>query len=394
LKESFVADILPIITEATNGLAKIVAMFNWRTGDKSLADTLGKIDEEGTGAIVTMEQSEAQADSLIDKLASMGDYWTLDDNGKKTWDALAAELIELFPQLDTVINEDKNVIMNNTKAIKDNIAEWTKLEEKRILDENLAEKKKAIAEQYAAALDKEIEAEVKETEAAGKRKTAIEQINAALEENSVLSSVLRAKFGTDTVTAENANDMLAWLKENGYDTSELGAEAIDEWYALQSEADALREEAAKMTAEADAATESYNQYAEALARKLGITTSETDELTESIRVLKEELKTMPTTSIYVPSAVTGASRAIGDSYIPYDNFPALLHRGEKVLTATEARQSSSNDIDYTQLENRIISAIQSGMENATVNSYIDGQAVTDTVNRYNINAVKAKRFTT
>jgi hypothetical protein len=34
----------------------------------------------------------------------------------------------------------------------------------------------------------------------------------------------------------------------------------------------------------------------------------------------------------------GAPKAIGDWNVPYDNFPALLHRGEMVLTATQARQ--------------------------------------------------------
>ena len=34
-------------------------------------------------------------------------------------------------------------------------------------------------------------------------------------------------------------------------------------------------------------------------------------------------------------------RAMGIDYVPYDNFPALLHEGEKVLTAGEARQEKN-----------------------------------------------------
>ena len=38
---------------------------------------------------------------------------------------------------------------------------------------------------------------------------------------------------------------------------------------------------------------------------------------------------------------SGHQRAMGIDYVPYDNFPALLHEGERVLTAGEARQEKS-----------------------------------------------------
>lgn len=38
---------------------------------------------------------------------------------------------------------------------------------------------------------------------------------------------------------------------------------------------------------------------------------------------------------------SGSSYAIGIDYVPYDNFPALLHQGERVQTAEEARSGGS-----------------------------------------------------
>lgn len=41
-----------------------------------------------------------------------------------------------------------------------------------------------------------------------------------------------------------------------------------------------------------------------------------------------------------PAALNG--KAYGFSYVPYDNFPALLHEGERVLTASENREYGQN----------------------------------------------------
>lgn len=44
----------------------------------------------------------------------------------------------------------------------------------------------------------------------------------------------------------------------------------------------------------------------------------------------------------------GNPYAVGLSYVPYDNFPALLHQGERVLTAQEARsQGDSRTVEVT-----------------------------------------------
>ena len=46
------------------------------------------------------------------------------------------------------------------------------------------------------------------------------------------------------------------------------------------------------------------------------------------------------TSGRVSSRRSGHQRAMGIDYVPYDNFPALLHEGERVLTAGEARRQT------------------------------------------------------
>lgn len=50
-------------------------------------------------------------------------------------------------------------------------------------------------------------------------------------------------------------------------------------------------------------------------------------------------KTITSTSTSPDAARRGMGNAFGLARVPYDNFPALLHEGERVLTASQARQA-------------------------------------------------------
>ena len=85
--------------------------------------------------------------------------------------------------------------------------------------------------------------------------------------------------------------------------------------------------------------------------------------------------------------------AKGLSAVPYDDYVARLHRGEMVLTASQARRyRDAGGVDMSDLENRIIAAICAGMSNATVPVYLNGKDITDEVNRNNMRSVKGRRY--
>ena len=88
-------------------------------------------------------------------------------------------------------------------------------------------------------------------------------------------------------------------------------------------------------------------------------------------------------------------KAKGDWYVPYDNYPALLHRSEMILTASQARryrEGETGSMDLTALSGVIVSAIREGMTGAQVNSYLDGKLVTDEVSRIMGEDMTARRF--
>ncbi len=48
------------------------------------------------------------------------------------------------------------------------------------------------------------------------------------------------------------------------------------------------------------------------------------------------------------------SNAFGLNYVPYDNFPALLHEGERVLTASEARKKDTPGVTIPKLADTLV----------------------------------------
>lgn len=77
--------------------------------------------------------------------------------------------------------------------------------------------------------------------------------------------------------------------------------------------------------------------------------------------------------------------AAGNWFVPYNDYPALLHRGEAVLTASQARQFRENasgaNIDISALTSAIVGAVQEGLRDAQVNAYLDGYRLTREINR-------------
>lgn len=90
------------------------------------------------------------------------------------------------------------------------------------------------------------------------------------------------------------------------------------------------------------------------------------------------------------------SNAKGNWNVPYDDFVANLHRGEMVLTASQARRYRDGDgsIDMDSLATTIAHAVKEAIETATIRSYLNGRDITDEVNRNNMQSIKARRYAT
>lgn len=399
IKIAFVQDIIPVLTDAVGWLTDFLTKLNPRLQTNSIYQIFNDIDKKTVKASLQVDSATASAKKLIEDLQDMGDYWSLDEQGRMTWDALASKALELFPELSKYIDTDGKKINGNTLAIEENIDAWARLEKQRLLSAAMDEKAQAVAEQLTKAYEKGADAAVLQAEAEGKKEAAYKAVDRFLNSKAGAGYKMNLSswYGytgqmTDDIWSQVGNSIEAWMNEYGsFDDKKI----LEAWTKAEEEAEKLRKESEKMITEAEEAQSKLSDYETKLAEQMGLTKSEIVKTQEEIDLLRQKVESIPTdvyTTVHVSTEEDGTPKAIGDAYVPYDNFPALLHRGERVLTATEARNYGNESPDYSDLEDRIVSAIRAGMADAQVLAVVTDSQVAKGSNRYNGNEIDAGRF--
>lgn len=401
IRQAFVADIIPVLTDATKWLTEFLTQLNPRLQTNSIFAIFEEINTKTVLASAKVDEATVTAKKLIEDLQAMGDYWSLDEEGRMTWDALAAKALKLFPKLSNYIDTDGKKIDGNTEAIERNIDAWARLEKQRILASAMQEKEEAVAVQLTKAYEKGAEARAKEAEAVGKQATLKSKLNAILGSDQTkygqMQSEFMDRFGTGFINDTNFAEAVAWMNKNYRPyMAEVGAVTpFEEWSKVNNEAESLRSEAEKLKETALQAQESLADQQRYLMEEMGFTQQEIANTEGKVDEYIKKLNGIPRNVVtrFDVESDDWHPRAIGGT-IPYDNYPTLLHRGERVLTATEVRRGDGGGADYSAMEDRIVAAINKGMQNATVRTYLNGKDITDDVNRRNMEGIKGRRFAT
>lgn len=395
IKTAFVADIIPVLRDGAKFLTDLLSKFNPRLRENSLTQTFDSINNKTQASILSVDRATVSAKKLVEDLENLGDYWTLDEEGRMTWDALAAKALELFPQLSNYIDTDGKKIQGNTQDIEKNIEAWARLEKQRILSAALEEKSVAVADKLTKAYEKGAEAREKEADAEAERVLAIQELNKRLAENGIEAQLPETANMEQFMSARLK--LLATLGENDLRLTEYSAIGGD-WVKLTNEAASLRKEADSMKTEAEEAQKSLGDYEKYLGEEMGLTEQEILSATQSVQSYKDELNSLPSdvyTTIhqeYVVDDLDAPPKAIGSRFIPNDML-VYAHRGEEIRTATQARQDNNGkDYDIAEFENAMIRAVERGMSQAQVNAYVTDREVARGTNRFNGGEIDSGRF--
>ena len=398
LKTSMVTDLLPVLTDVANTVARVVAFFNPRTQQKSLSDIYADKDNAFAEELVTIEGTSAAAETLADKLLAMGDTSKMTAEQYEIWKNTANELISLVPSLGDVIDVESGQIKANSDEIKENIKQWENLAKQKALQTLKEEKYQAIVDKNKELIDATSKAM---TTAAEKERARVEAYHAFSDE--------MEKRGLGTLDFEAGNldeqisavmDSLAEMGESGESDALALGTALKKLGEAGTEAGKAQAEGERLTKELEKGKEEYQTWLENVESMYGGTSEEAQGAISDVENLDNAIKKLPkqkqiqidiltfTNNGFLPTV----QKAKGDWNVPYD-MPVFVHRDETILSASQARRYREGEGtgDIRGIRNEIAMGIRDGMTDASVNAYMDGRKVSKKIGSYNSRETASKQ---
>ena len=396
-----ISDITQSIRE--NGLAK--GIWSVLFGDGSVEDQMYDAQLTADQTIYSVDQTQAKADALIERLGEMA------GNTEKTavqmgvFKGLAEELISLVPSLAGQIDIENGSLKTSTEQLKENTAAWAENAKQQALSKALAEQQEAMAKAAQAAVDAEIKAGVADAKNVANLEKAVNLANEILK-----TDWIAGVYGSNQVqNTDNVEKLLKDLelisnyafKDNGTSGAamELGM-AVSEAQALQKESEDARAKADELNQQLEQAKADYELYAQSIEAMMGTAGQSAVTATGNVDDLNTAINSLPDSKTVRINVITDQPNFIphakGAASIPYDNYPALLHRGEMVLTASQARRyrDGQGGFSLASITSAVAEAVRAGLEQAKFDFELDGDVLTRGVIRRQTNDAMARRFAT
>lgn len=414
IKESFASGIIPLLTDAANTTAKIVAFFNPRTHNgETISDMFADSDTEMQKSLATIEGTGDAAMEMVDKLMQMGEAEKLTAEEQERWRETAQWLIDKIPGLSEVIDTDTMSINANKEEITAVIAEWKKYYIERAKAKALQEKFQALEDKEAEYLAKRTEYRMRENERQAMESALVNIARQRYEEymasDSYWQNIFRANNVADLTDADWAegwaNDKVWKVYQSLKPDSSLLGRKDEAWSQLLAEYEKfsedykLRDEVEKLKGELEIARQEFATFQQEVEKTASEMGESAGSATTEVEGLNTALDKLPSEKL-IRLMIQGddypmLKQAKGDWTVPYDNYPSLLHRGEMVLTASQARKyrDGGEGMDYESVADMIAVAVDSAMNKVYV--LMNGEKVGDLTSKRvnkNINASSYSRL--
>lgn len=399
IRRSFGEGILPVITEAVEKLMMIVDFFtnsDTRTSTQKFTDVDSKFDAK----IQDIEASTLTAQTLAKTLLNMGDTAAMDSRQLAIWKGTAESLIEMIPVLSGVIDVENGTISESADGIAELIKQYSQLEKETAYQTAKAEKQNIIDQKSNQLTEQAVKANDELAKAEGNRMQAIDKFNEVLEKYDVNA------IGYDATMQEIEQAKRQAIMNAGTDEYTQSQAAIALQDAVSTLTDAIQQ-ASLAQAKADELSTDIEEGEAALAGWIATygevyenTSSTAQSAAEDAHELKHAIEDLPDGKVIDITIRTNQGllgglfgNAKGNWDVPYDNFPALLHRNEMVLSASQARRyrdGESGSVNYDTIAEIVAVAVGDTLNK--VNVLMSGEKVGDLTTRRVKNNINSSSY--
>lgn len=377
IKDDLIGEILPTLTSFMTSISGLIGMF---TGDDdSLTTNIENVGKSFAGAISDINSQQLNADAIIAAMEALGDPKLFTPEQQAQWDALYQKLTEVMPGIKEKFGEQMEATDGATTALRKH--------EQAILDDAKAQ---AIAK---AAADRQEAL----TEAYKQQTNALVDLNVANKkreqfENSDVYKSAAAKREALANGAEWTNDY--------YTDEEI--KALSDYKDIVSEAadaQAKYNQTSAELAEAESTTEAWMQalydiadYHPDMTAANQAVEDGLDKMVDTGKKKAAEFKDAMSGMEGTYSATTGDGKVdmnfipkhkAGLDYVPYDDYLAYLHEGEKVLTKQEAAEYRNGSAGNAEMVAQLAAAIANRPISFSVGDKALATSITDASTRAN-----------
>ena len=359
IQRSFGEGILPLITEAVNKLMLIVDFFTG-TDKRTSTEKFVDLEDKYQAQLQDIKATEITAKTLANTLMNMGDTSGMDATQLAIWKGTAESLINMIPTLSGVIDVENGTINESSEGIAKLIEQYSELARETAYQTSKAERQNVIEQKRNKLVDEATKANEKLAEAEGNRNKAIDAFNDVIKKYDQNATLLGYDATLQDIMNKQSSVVMSVGDENqkGYAAIEL-AEAAKPLTEAINAANAAQAEVEKLSADIADGEAALAEWAETNGNANAAISETAQQAAADVQAVNQQLSDIPSDVYSTIHILTDGEKpegfAKGNMNVPYD-MPAYLHRGEMVLTKSQARKYRDGGGDGS---GAIVSAIQS-----------------------------------
>ena len=343
LKAQLGEALLPIATQVSDAVADLLEILTYKPPETAF-DVAEESIKDAAGQATQAQGILGYMDKLQEKYGSMAESTT-------EWQEALTKLKEVFPEVNQFIDQETGKLTATNEQLK----QYIENSKQAAIEDAKKNALSALSDQYVSAGQAYYTAEINRDMARAQAEQA---------RSDLINYVRRSD---SSFTGEGLSiDQLKYVAQAT--ANELGEsqDTINEWVRIFNEQTASAESYSNEMTSLEAKMQS-------LEADLEIANAALERMASAAQSASSALNGMPASANYSSGQYYnwyyGNKHSAGLDFVPTDNYPALLHKGERIETATEASLRRSFGLQAPSMD------VGSLLSQIGGDVYLDGRVV-------------------